>query len=148
MHDVTAAAAWAAPWTKQGTGDRCCAFVSQVVCTEAIGAKVIPVAKEALVTLHERICNGSDSNAPGDEASVLRCLIRLTAGGRLRTPALAFAQLPDGISSHHGYMHACPYRGCQMRIPLTVPQNDTRRRVLPCRCHTGLQPGRRELHST
>jgi hypothetical protein len=59
--------------------------VSQVVCTEAIGAKVVPVAKEALVKLHERISAGGEGIAPGDEASVLRCLIRLTAGRLPRT---------------------------------------------------------------
>ena len=55
---------------------------AQVVCTEAVGAGVTPVAKEALLHLHERICaaGSQDKVLPGDEAAVLRCLIWLTAG--------------------------------------------------------------------
>lgn len=78
--------------------------MSQVVCTEAIGAKVVPVAKEALLKLHERICASGEGIAPGDEASVLRCLIRLTAG-RLRT--LTIGHDHYFLDTSCGRKHAC-----------------------------------------
>ena len=59
------------------------ACVVQVVAVEAVSAQVVHVAKEALEQLQKRMCmqqaTGEDVK-PGDEAAVLRCLIRLTAG--------------------------------------------------------------------
>ena len=69
------------PTRSAGHHALCHLFVCQVVCTEAIGAGVTPVAREALQQLHERLCAaGAEHAAAGDEASVLRCLIRLTTG--------------------------------------------------------------------
>ena len=76
-------------------------YAPQVVCTEAMGAGVTPVAKEALLHLHERLCaaGSQEEAAPGDEATVLRCLIRLTAGMERLPPSLP-------ARSFHPYQHA------------------------------------------
>lgn len=50
---------------------------------EAVSAQVVSVAKEALEQLHRRMCmqQATQEDAkPGDEANVLRTLIKLTTG--------------------------------------------------------------------
>ena len=45
-----------------------------------MAAKVVAAAKEALLCLYERVANMKDNHMPGEEAAVLRNLIKVTAG--------------------------------------------------------------------
>lgn len=52
----------------------------QVICTEAMSANVVHAAKEALLCLYERVTAVKEGHRPGEEAVVLRNLIKITAG--------------------------------------------------------------------
>ncbi len=53
---------------------------AQVVCQEALAVKQVPVVKEVLTILHDKVTASKASIKPGEEACILRNLIQVTAG--------------------------------------------------------------------
>ncbi len=47
-----------------------------------MAARVVAVAKEALLCLYERVAGMKEDHKPGEEAAVLRNLIKITAGNQ------------------------------------------------------------------
>lgn len=66
-----------------------------------MAAKTAPVAKEALLCLHKRISEGREGQKPGEEAVVLRSLIKVVAGAPdLRLSSLYFSIVTGERQEH------------------------------------------------